>query len=225
MPEGRDFRYAALKARQREIRAGFPQDFALRIHRMISWIGRAEREADDPAAAFIFLWIGFNAGYSDGADLDGEKLSERDRFRDFFGRLLDCDADHLLYRAVWKEEARPIRTFIDNRYVFAPFWTFHHGRGAPDWEARFEAAQVAFDAALHDGDTAVVLSFLFDRLYMLRNQLMHGGATWGSSVNRAQLDSGATLLGALLPVVADIMMTEPRDLWGRPFFPVVEETP
>ncbi len=57
MPDRQDFRFSELKARQRDIRTGFPQDFGLRIHRMISWIGRAESEMEDPAAAFIFLWI------------------------------------------------------------------------------------------------------------------------------------------------------------------------
>lgn len=29
----------------------------------------------------------------------------------------------------------------------------------------------------------MILSILFDRLYVLRNQLVHGGATWNSDVN------------------------------------------
>ncbi|MEQ9039391.1 MAG: HEPN domain-containing protein [Silicimonas sp.] len=221
MPDRQDFRFEALKARQRDIRAGFPHDFGLRIHRMISWIGRAELEPDDPAAAFIFLWIAFNAAYSDGGDLDGERTGERQRFAEFFGKVLEHDFDHLLYRSVWNDEARPIRDFIDNRFVFSPFWNFQHGRGAEDWEARFESGRATFEEALQDGDTAVVLSFLFDRLYMLRNQLIHGGATWNSSVNRDQLECGVTLLGALLPAVAEIMMKFPMADWGRPFFPVV----
>ena len=32
-----------LKDKQREIREGFPEGFGLRIHRAISWVGRAER--------------------------------------------------------------------------------------------------------------------------------------------------------------------------------------
>ncbi|WP_316014368.1 HEPN domain-containing protein [Roseobacter sp. HKCCA0434] len=222
MANRHDFRHAELKRRQRAMREGFPPNFGLRIHRMISWIGRAEAEPYDPAASFIFLWIAFNAAYSDGSDIDGPPASERDRFRAFFRRALDCDPEHRLYRTAWRDGGQPIRAFIDNRYVFSPFWTHHHGLGCDDWEDRFRKASALFEAALRDGETDLVLSFMFDRLYMLRNQLIHGGATWDSSINRDQLRSGVDLLGALLPVVADLMMSCPSEGWGHPFFPVVD---
>lgn len=34
--------FDALKEKQRAIRAGFPETMGLRVHRSISWIGRAE---------------------------------------------------------------------------------------------------------------------------------------------------------------------------------------
>ena len=45
---------------------------------------------------------------------------------------------------------------------------------------------------------------LFDRLYVLRNQLVHGGATWNSSVNRGQVKAGAEILAFLVPVFVDV---------------------
>ena len=63
---------------------------------------------------------------------------------------------------------------------------------------------------------------LFDRLYMLRNQLIHGGATWNSTVNRDQLRDGSEILSYLLPIMVDIMMDNPQEDWGRPFYPVVD---
>ena len=68
-----------------------------------------------------------------------------------------------------------------------------------------------------------VLLVLFDRLYVLRNQLVHGGATWNSSINRAQVKDGAAVLGWLLPVFIDIMLENPDRDWGKPFYPVVRE--
>ncbi|WP_425067816.1 hypothetical protein [Reyranella sp.] len=38
---------------------------------------------------------------------------------------------------------------------------------------------------------------ILDRLYVLRNQLLHGGATWNSSVNRSQVRDGAAVLSRL----------------------------
>ena len=69
--------------------------------------------------------------------------------------------------------------------------------------------------------SARVLSFVFDRLYVLRNQLVHGGSTWNSGVNRAQVRDGAEILGFLMPVFIDIMMDNPAENWGKPFYPVV----
>jgi hypothetical protein len=71
-------------------------------------------------------------------------------------------------------------------------------------------------------DTARVLSFVFDRLYVLRNQLIHGGSTWSSAVNRGQVSDGAAILGFLCPVFIDIMMDNPNEDWGQPFYPVVD---
>ena len=63
MKDGLD--HAALKTKQRAIRAGFPETMGLRAHRAISWIGRAEACGGDDDARFIFLWIAFNAAYAD----------------------------------------------------------------------------------------------------------------------------------------------------------------
>ena len=57
--------FATLKEKQRAIRGGFPETMSLRVHRAISWIGRAEACGDDNDARFIFLWIAFNAAYAD----------------------------------------------------------------------------------------------------------------------------------------------------------------
>ena len=71
-------------------------------------------------------------------------------------------------------------------------------------------------------DTGRILLVVFDRLYVLRNQLVHGGATWNSSINRAQVKDGAAVLGWLLPVFIDIMLENPDQDWGKPFYPVVK---
>ena len=62
---------------------------------------------------------------------------------------------------------------------------------------------------------------VFVRLYTLRNQLMHGGSTWNSSVNRTQLRDGRELLTQVLPVMLGVMMQNPERFEGKPFYPVV----
>jgi hypothetical protein len=61
--------YQALKTRQRLERHAHPPNLALRVHRALSWLNRAEQFAEDRDGNFIFPWIAFNAAYA--TDLDG----------------------------------------------------------------------------------------------------------------------------------------------------------
>jgi hypothetical protein len=71
-------------------------------------------------------------------------------------------------------------------------------------------------------NTKKVVAIVFDRLYVLRNQIVHGGATWNSAVNRSQVEDGAKLLGLMVPIIIHLMMTSPNQLWGDPCYPVVD---
>ncbi|MFN4206755.1 MAG: hypothetical protein ACK4HG_10175 [Agrobacterium albertimagni] len=210
-----------LKAKQRAQRATFPEAMGLRVHRAISWLGRAEAEKADADVRFILLWVGFNAAYA--SDLDVSSASERGSFGAFFDTLVSLDSSHRIYDAVWARFSQEIRLLLANKYVFAPFW--HKQNGVPgyeDWENRLAASQRLIASAIKEFNTSRILSVVFDRLYVLRNQLLHGGATWNSSVNRSQVRDGSAVLSWLLPIFIDIMMENPSRDWGRPFYPVVE---
>jgi len=75
-------------------------------------------------------------------------------------------------------------TEIDERYRLSEQATF---RAFLQKLADLDAANRAAHAALGQRDTVTVLSVVLSRIYTLRNQLMHGGATWNSSVNRDQI--------------------------------------
>ncbi|WP_037436353.1 HEPN domain-containing protein [Sinorhizobium fredii] len=215
-------KYDTLKSKQRELRGVFPPTMSLRVHRSISWIGRSEKEGDDSDAQFVFLWIAFNAAYADEMALAGITVGEKAAFGDFFARLVQLDKEKRIYKAIWQQFSGPIRLLLSNKYVFSSFWQFHNGvEGYADWERRFAAAQKIVASALRSGDTVKILSLVFDRLYVLRNQIVHGGSTWGGKVNREQVRDGAAILGFLMPVFVDLMMDNPHEDWGVPFYPVV----
>ena len=214
--------FMELKVRQRELRDGFPTNLALRVHRAISWLGRAEREDDDLDARFIFYWIAFNAAYAEDTQSTNE-WGERACFEVYFEKIVRLDGDNRLYGLIWNRFAGPIRLLLNNRYVFAPFWSSRHGeKSIRDWEAAFAGSRRRVDRALAETDTVVILSILFDRLYVLRNQLIHGGATWNSSVNRDQVRDGAEIMSLLVPVFIDLMMGHSTVEWDEPYYPVVE---
>jgi hypothetical protein len=213
--------FANLKDKQRNIRDGFPENLGLRIHRALSWLNRAEMAGDDPDAAFIFYWIAFNAAYAEELD-DAALFGERTALADYFAKLTELDGERLIYRAIWERYPQSIRLLLRNRYVFQPFWK-HHNQvpGFADWEQRFEASKRKVALALGNSDTRTILTLLFDRLYVLRNQLVHGGATWNSGVNREQVGDGARIMALLVPLFVDLMMDHPEVAWGAPYYPVV----
>jgi len=227
-----DTTYVALKARHRAERESWGnENLSLRVHRSLSWLGRAEQlqqpdGGDDPDTRFILTWIAFNAAYaSDIKAHSGE--TEREQFIDFIKDLHAIDTKRRLHDLVWTSFSGVIRTLLDNRYLFEGFWRHYRGdRDATgiikDWEEAFERANAAARRALEQQNTVELLSICLSRIYMLRNQIVHGGATWGSGKNRQQVRDGAALMGRLVPAMLQIMMDRPAHYWPAASFPVVE---
>jgi hypothetical protein len=59
-------------------------------------------------------------------------------------------------------------------------------------------------------------------IYTLRNQLVHGGATWHSVTNREQVRDCAAFMAQLVPTIITLLMDHPQHMWPAPAFPVVE---
>lgn len=211
-----------LKDDHRRLREGFPEAVRLRTHRALSWLERAENEPWDDDARFLFLWIAFNAAYA--RDIPERAVFSERRVRmNFLRELIAADDEDLLYNAVWRHFPRSIRVFLDNKYVFQPFWDYQTGRiGEDEWESKFRFSKAAATKALGQMHTAKVLAILFERLYVLRNQLVHGSATWNSRANRSQVGDGARILDVLVPIVIHLIMREPGRPWGEPCFPLVD---
>jgi hypothetical protein len=169
----------------------------------------------------LFLLIAFNAAYAiDSHDPD---MTEKRSFKTFLRTLMKLDQSGRLGHLVWQEFTSSIRLLLRNQFVFADFWRHHNGLlTAAEWERRFKSSRRAAELALAGGDTLQVLSIVLARLYVLRNQLLHGGATWNSDVNRAQVRDCANLLNKLVPIVIEIMMDHPKHDWGAATYPVVK---
>jgi hypothetical protein len=202
--------------------------FTLRMHRALSWLQRAEAAGEDDDVAFVCLWIAFNAAYAQDLGQGTGSTSERQAFRNFMADVCALDQGKALSALVWQVFPGPIRLLLDNQYVFQPFWDAlnnprNDGSTPGHWREAFDDARQRVHRALARQDTERVLYEVFVRLYTLRNQLMHGGATWNSSVNRSQVRDGRALLARVLPVMLGVMMDCPERFEGRPFYPVVRD--
>lgn len=221
--------HASLEASYRERSHDWPESMKIRIHRAISWIGQAEK-CDDDDTRFIFLWIAFNAAYAEKrtyrewlekSDENKQNFREQEVFLSYFEKLIALEKDNggRIYAALWNNFSDYIRNMMNNRYIFDPFWKYHNGfRGYDDWEGNFEKQLRDFKRFFSKKNSGKLLSMMFGRLYVLRNQMMHGGATWGSKFNRTQVRDGVAILAFLVPVFVDIMMESPDEDWGEPPF-------
>lgn len=214
-------KHLTLKDRHRQVRDAEHPNLRLRLHRALSWLDRAE-QANDLDGNFIFLWIAFNAAYATEID-EQYRLSEQETFKAFLEKLCLLDQEKRIDALVWQEFSGSIRILLDNPYVFQSFWDHQNGRiDEATWKARFTSGKRAAQQALASGNTPALLGVIFNRLYTLRNQLMHGGATWNGAVNRDQMRDCTNLLSKLVPLIIELMMDNPDTLWGDACYPVVE---
>ena len=208
----------------KELRPSLSDSNSIRLRRAISWLAKAQPLHDDQDydGAFIFFWISFNAMYS--IETHSSNIpSDTKQFSNFFGKLLKFDREDAIYTTIWGKFSGPVRTLVTNQYVFNPFWDYTLGKDhGVDWETKLKKSEIEAKAALpNKRKTKQLLDIVFDRLYTLRNQLIHGSATYQGSVNRDQVKDGASILHYLVPQFAAIMLEQPTHDWGEVMYPAV----
>ena len=199
----------------------------LRLRRALSWLGRAELELSESQqhdAAFIFYWIAFNALYAADSP-DAREDVEHTNIKRFCSNALELDTNFKITRAIWGQFNDSILPLITNKYVYRQFWKHHNGlEGFDNWHRWLQNDVRSTNNDLANGGVAVVIEILFERLYVLRNQLIHGAATYESSVNRKQVEDGAEILALLVPLFIELMMDNPNEDWGEPYYPPVYQS-
>ncbi len=190
----------------------------LRMRRVTSWISSAAQQGRDDDTAFVCYWVAFNALYGDDTGLIKLEETERVIYRRCIERIVDTGPLRLYSELERAFEEREIRALVNGRYVLAPYW---HSAG---WQHALREDAQRLDNALQWKNTKEVLCLVFDRLYVLRNQLLHGGATWGSSINRAEVAMGRRFAGFLVPLMTSRVLDNPDKDWGRPYYPPTNQT-
>ena len=210
--------YSELKTRHRQMREQQETSLGIRIHRALSWLDKAEQETDEDAK-FIFLWICFNSAYA--SEFNG-KTTERSTFRKFIQKIVSLDSHHHLHHLFFKAYSGPVRLLISNKFVFEPFWKAMREHDSSErWKQQFQQSTAMATRAIINKRTDIVLEVVFDRLYVLRNQLLHGGATWKSSINRQQVKDSTHLMEQMVPVILSLMIDEHELEMGNLMYPIV----
>ncbi len=194
--------------------------FNLRIHRGLSWLKKSLELDSDLDLKFMSLWISFNAIYAQDATLNQDKQA----LRQFLYLICQKDQEHKIYHILWDKFSHPIRLLLENPYVYQGFWDYQNQKiSQHSWKEDFEQEKKKVHKALQEKASVDILFVVFNRLYTLRNQMIHGGATYNSSVNRQQLQDACNILVALLPIFMLVLLENAKTLdLGKPFYPVVQ---
>lgn len=212
--------FQVLKEYHRKERDSWPQDTTLRVHRALSWLHRAEQEAGDPDAAFIYLWIAFNAAYSRDIE-EGASHSEKERYKNFLRILVESDIRKRIPSVLFDQFSDALPDLIANKFIFAEYWQNQANPNASeDWESLLDDSIRRAHGAAQYRDAFHYLRIVLSRLYVLRNQLLHGSATWNSETNRKQVQDAAQVMRMFVPIMIDTIMNDPDNDWGEPLYPV-----
>ena len=194
--------------------------FYIRLHRAISWLKAAEEYRENKDVQIICYWISLNSCYAISGDVD--RFAESSKLTEFFEKIIEADKQGTIYELFWTEFPGMIRVLLNNQYIYNRYWLYQRGQ-VSSWKEEFKRDNLRAVRLLQNPDKSVeLIQLVMRRLYQMRNQLIHGGATYKSSVNRDQVRDSANLLGRLIPLIVEIMLDNPQDAWGDIYYPVVD---
>ena len=213
-----------------------------RIQRMDTWIKLAD-VADDKHVKFVFYWIAFEAGYirqsgrwqrPGGADGKRRFLREVSTFggaslQNIINQFaptaeklfaLRWASNYFWYdNSKWgdliKKKCRHVKDKRMNALAQEKAWE-------EEFQSHVEEMQCNWRNAANKGDyksTKQALLDIFDVLTVVRHQIVHGGSAGNNSFGKSQVEWGAELLGAFVPLFKEIIEANKSSDWGIPPFP------
>ena len=190
----------------------------LRFHRACSWLAEVEAPTEDEKEldrAMLYRWIAFNALYGQWDDRLREPAPDGQAWKKFLDRILALDADDRIGSML--SEHRPlVMAILDDNYLGDYFWR------DPSTQRANKTSKDRRNAATWylEERWSLILENLVDRIYLLRCQLVHGAATYGSNLNRKSLGRCVTMLGHLLPAMLTVWADHGADEdWGPICYP------
>ncbi len=186
-----------------------------RLHRAQSWISRVEtfQEWDDYHGPFMAYWIAFNALYGRHDELRGK--NDIDDIKWFLSRI--CELDDGSLSQTLSGIKRKTDRLLKDQFLSRTYWEEgSSSRFKEKQKEDFEKAQTAYDR----GKLRGYLTILFDRLRVLRNQILHGCSTDRKSLNKNSLRPALEILEALVPQFWEIFKAHgQKSDWGKVPYP------
>ena len=183
------------------------ESFLLRVRRAISWLDGAQQvekgagKNKNISAQFIFFWISFNALYEKNLEfLDSkpEDIQHMRLIKEYFDDILATkDAKSRIKELLNNDLSQEIKLLTKNRFIRRQFRKGEKIKNpGPMPDILPEIIRIR--------NTKKALYNVFECLYILRNQLMHGHSTLGSKLNKKQVHAGIEIMQCFLPTFIDM---------------------
>ena len=189
----------------------------IRFHRACSWLQRVEDAEEHEALDLLLLslWTAFNALYGQWDGERQEPVSDVDCWQHFLDRMLVLDKDGLIQDKL-EEHKKLVMVLFDDEYLSRFFWQEPTDQRAKRVRRTRHEAQAWYV----EKNWTMVLQRLFERIYLLRCQLVHGAATYDSSFNRTAIRRCIQMMDHLLRTFLGVWVRWGADEdWGIMCYP------
>ena len=208
--------------KQRLQRACPQHPLAVRMHRTFSWLAAAECEDPDDQLdeKLIFRWIGLNSLFGRWNSCDHEPERDGRALTGFLTVMEECDKDALI-KAYLIEQQTLISQICSDPFVNKFFWK------ALGTERRFNQRrdEISIQRMYGDENYYQILHEVFSRIYLVRCQLIHGAATFGSKLNREIVKQcGIVLEGMIFAIIKIITDHAWSENWDDLCYPPVADS-
>ena len=199
---------------------GANQGLLDRLQRADSWIQAAsDLSPDQMHEAFIFHYIAFNCMYG-RRKYEGDHTQIQEDLKVFFSKLLVMHEKDIRQGGTILKDALSAcqqdgAVLIRDRFLANRYWRDTQPSTALQTKLNKEA--IGALEALAEGEYGEYLSTVFQRISVLRNQIMHGCATYGArSYGRGSLTKSLRVLRLLVPAFYRLMRQYGHDLTWDP---------
>ena len=177
------------------------QNFQIRVHRALSWLERAlEMDTENqPDGRLLYACIALNALHGTWDTEAGYPVRDKQSRNAFLKSITEADKAGLLSDLLTRLEP-DILWLLENKYLDPRFW--HNPEHPGNVRAQYHRG-VRFYG---DGNWTAILECTFERIAVLRGQIVHGAATRGSQLNRESLTRCRKVLEVILPVVLQLVI-------------------
>jgi len=194
--------------------------FNLRVQRSLSWLRKAVELQADYDFQFLSLWIGLNALYVQ----ENEDSLDQQALTQFLHLILSKDQEKRISQILLGRYEITLHALLDNQYLTQQYWDYQHNKiSQSNCREMLKQQKIEAQQALGQQDILKMLSEVFKRFTILRQQILQGGVSYASALSRKQMQESCSLFSALLNTFIYILLEHAAVMdSGKVYYPVVQ---